>query len=410
MAIAAGLALTFPFLRDAAARPSDGFIAYYTAARLVLSGQAEALYDDAQFREATRTVGVAADDIYYVNPPTTSLVLVPLASLSYIGARTAWTVLSVGLLLAAGGWTAWRLRLGGWRLVALAVLPFYFEPLAANFEHGQVYVLVLAALVLARDAFRSDRSRSLGATLALLLLVKLAAAPLWLILAARRQWKPLAWALGASAAMILVTIPLIPAPVWIDFLKLLASIGGDPGLASPAYQSVPGLFRQVSHFDPAFSTAPWIENPRLGSLVGAVVVLGMFAATLVVTRRSANLDCIVAAAVALSVVVSPLSADYHYTILLLPVALLLARTRSLPGIALLAIAVWLIAADLAPRNPTPSYATFGGYARLLGGLLVWAQALATIYSRRHSSVVVTPEPVTSLHRDETIHAWTNGTG
>src|SRR5213080_4049587 len=89
----------------AATRPTHGFSAYYTAARLVLEGQDPArFYDDDWFREQTVRLGFAgAEDIYNVNPPTAALLLLPLAGLTPQVARAVWTglnLLFLGLALA----------------------------------------------------------------------------------------------------------------------------------------------------------------------------------------------------------------------------------------------------------------------------------------------------------------------
>jgi hypothetical protein len=99
-----------------------------------------------------------------------------------------------------------------------------------------------------------------------------------------------------------------------------------------------------------------------------------------------------AAFATLGVLVSPFSLDYHYTLLLLPIAVLLAARHQRPwppaATVLLMIAVALLALDLPFRGhlllPHPALALLG-YPKLYGGSLLWALCLwqmGTIRSAR----------------------------
>ena len=66
---------------------TDGFAAYYAAARVVLEGRADpVLYDDNLFRlEVERDTLGQASDIYWANPPTTALMFLPIAAFPVTG-------------------------------------------------------------------------------------------------------------------------------------------------------------------------------------------------------------------------------------------------------------------------------------------------------------------------------------
>src|SRR5207244_2324682 len=122
------------FLPGAAVRASNGFAAYYTAARLVVERADPArFYDDAWFRAQIAAHGPAVNEIYNVNPPTTSLLLLPLAGLDYTGARLIWTALNLAMLIAAGGCLVRRLGFGGPWLPAAIAYTLVYQPLFANF-------------------------------------------------------------------------------------------------------------------------------------------------------------------------------------------------------------------------------------------------------------------------------------
>ena len=188
----------------AATRPTHGFSAYYTAARLVLEGQDPArFYDDDWFREQTVRLGFAgAEDIYNVNPPTAALLLLPLAGLTPQVARAIWTglnLLCLGLALAGllrltcgdalasvgvlggardlppAGRTARRRRVGQDALTAggLALLVL-FQPAREEVRLGQAYALLLLGEVALLWAYLARRERTAGLLLGLLLGVKTA--------------------------------------------------------------------------------------------------------------------------------------------------------------------------------------------------------------------------------------------
>ena len=84
--------------------------------------------------------------------------------------------------------------------------------------------------------------------------------------------------------------------------------------------------------------------------------------------------------VLLGLIVSPVSADYHYVIALLPIGILLSQfrgqLRSWPGLILIT-GTLLIAADLPYRTArlTPGAWAFFAYPKLYGALLLWGLAL-----------------------------------
>src|SRR5439155_7266018 len=78
------LGVAFP----SAGRLTNGFSAYYTAAKLIREGAPVArFYDDEWFRAQTIRLGFErAPDIYNINPPAASLLFWPLSTLDPYGA------------------------------------------------------------------------------------------------------------------------------------------------------------------------------------------------------------------------------------------------------------------------------------------------------------------------------------
>src|SRR5207247_4894238 len=129
------------------------------------------------------------------NPPTLVLMLLPLGWLDAASARMLWT-LANALLLGASLWMLARLAFAERTSLAMycCAVALLAAPVAENFRLGQAYVLLLFLFVLAWWSLARTHRRYSGLSLAALLLLKLSGVPLWLMLAARRERRALAWA------------------------------------------------------------------------------------------------------------------------------------------------------------------------------------------------------------------------
>lgn len=148
--------------------------------------------------------GGLATDGFYGYSPAFIQALLPLRALPWDAAVWAWAALMLGgLVIAAGRWTP---------LVILA------PPVLGELIIGNVHLLYAAAIVL---SFRWPQ------TWALMLLTKVAPGIGVLWFAARREWRNLALALGATAAIALVSFVAAPA-LWFEWLQTLVQSAGKP--------------------------------------------------------------------------------------------------------------------------------------------------------------------------------------
>ena len=121
-----------------------------------------------------------------------------------------WTAVGLAIVVWLGG---------RWTLVLLAL-----PPLALELYHGNVLLLMAAAIAL---GFRFPWLWSF----VILTKVSPGVGVLWF--AFRREWRKLAWALGATAAISLVTLAITPH-YWAEFAASISS-----NLSEPQYYSVP---------------------------------------------------------------------------------------------------------------------------------------------------------------------------
>jgi hypothetical protein len=386
------------------------FSAYYTAARLTLHGQAGTRFCTEWFFEQQRALGFGnRADFFCPNPPTTALIMLPVAWLPPRIALAAWVactlalvigIVAVGVRLLAyvqhaygshfateiterkSGlfalrflWPLWQ-RIDGWRFVALAaiVAPFY-RPLHADLLAAQVYSLLALLYALWLYGYLTKRDWLCGAALAGLALAKLSGWPLWLLMIAARRWRALVWTIGVGLAGLLLSLPLVGFEFWRVYLfDQLLAIPTEPSSAVPANQTLSSLLRQCFAYDPHWAPRPLLDAPWLARALWWAIALPLVATTLsAVVRRPT--PAIPMALMCLVIPLQPAGEEYHYTLLLLVLLLLLSTWRAPLTLVAVAVAALLFA--------TPPYfvntAVFGGwplallaYPRMYAALLLWA--------------------------------------
>jgi hypothetical protein len=142
--------------------------------------------------------------------PPIAYLFAPLALLPWWLFVWLWTALGVGIVT----WLA-----GRWTLVVLAL-----PPVALELYHGNVHLLIAAALAL---SFRFPWMWSF------VVLTKITPGVGLLWFAVRREWRSLAIAVGATAAIVLLSLVIAPA-YWADFVRSIAS-----NVDQPQYFSIP---------------------------------------------------------------------------------------------------------------------------------------------------------------------------
>jgi Glycosyltransferase family 87 len=163
---------------------TNGFAAYYTASRILLETPRELrrAYDNPWFQERIDAFGFArVRDIYNIQPPTMSLMLVPIAWMSPARARIVWVICSVVLWWSGLALLVKTFARNGGGLVApwvrLAALTTAYISLADNFRQGQCYALLFfllcAVLYLAQHP-NPRRTWLAGVPLGVMLVLKMA--------------------------------------------------------------------------------------------------------------------------------------------------------------------------------------------------------------------------------------------
>lgn len=331
----------------AARAETYAFSAYYTSARLTLAGQGGAAFCSAWFFEQQRALGFGERADYFCpNPPTTALLMLPVAWLPPVPARYAWVALDVVMTVGIV-WLAWQVTIknqelrtenrgatvssglvGSWfsvlgsPVVLAALVVLLFKPLHADLHAGQVYTLLALLYALWLYGWAAGRDRLCGTALAGLALAKLAGWPLWLLALAGRRWRALGWALGLGALGGALSLPLLGLNFWLLYMRQqVPAISADPVYAAPAFQTLASMLRQIFVYNAQWSPAPLIDLPWLAGALWWALALGLLAATLLLARRGPLRAGM--AGLCLVVPLQPAGEEYHYTLLLGVVLVLL---------------------------------------------------------------------------------------
>jgi hypothetical protein len=376
LALSAG----FFFLRlvPYANRPTPGFTAGYSAARMLLTHQPMSkLYDSNYFGEFSRA-GSGIYEIYTVNTPAFPFLYLPFALLPADDAKLLWEIFSLGCLLAALAILYRHLGLTSLERMMLTALAFAFTPLYLNFVWGQCYAVLLLLHAALLSFWSRGRIMAASAAIALMLSLK-GYGLLFLVLALlRKEWL----LFGCTIAMFMLAAGFSMLAVGYDTWLAYAAAVGHLLQAIPAsatYQQTVGSFFSWFLARDEWHPHPWFDLPFL---VRPLIALSLAAGLLLLVRmvRSGERTALrqsFAAAMILSVVTAPLLFDYHYLLLLVPV-LICYKALSGPspsrGRTAFALALLLLVPKIPYYNDMFQSTWLGifGFPRLYGALiLLW---------------------------------------
>lgn len=375
------------------------FAAYLQAARSIAAGQNP--YHRLAVEYAHAIPGQALSANGYVYPPLLATLLAALIHLG-LNAPDAWLLWNVVTALAVGWMCVEVARLlRAWRWPHVHTLPLAailalatVAPAVAIYDlslgQADLLVMALAALALAREARDAPGS---WLTLGLAIAIKPQLAALlgvWLW-----QGRYRAVMLGAAAALLATLVPFAFAGgqgAIIDYLTFFTRWNALRGNAEYINQSLYGVTLRLftaNPYAPPLLVAPW-----LGALVrwlAVALTAGLWLWRIPRARPTSSLHALTQEALALPMIllISPLSEDIHYCLLIPPALLLLALSvgdwRRVPHGWANSAARWAVClvflALCVPRGQEVIYPTHlafwpGQTSHLLGPLIVQTRASA----------------------------------
>jgi len=376
---ALALAILLGYVVFSATRVTHGFVAYYAASRLLTAGQlGPTIYNDDWFQRFVQELtGSEVLEIFGPNPPTMSLMAVPVAWLDHTAARSVWLVASLAAFMvsiAMMGRAAGQSQVVPPVLLALVLLN---SAVFANLRTGQAYLFVSALLAATCLSLVRGRASLAGIFLGVALALKSSGVALIVMLAAQRRWRTLGVALlVVCGAALLVWLSADPQ-TWVAYADYVQAFVARPSSSATAYQTTLGFARRLCVADAVWNPSPAANCASLAMAVPALILASAVGVTILVAR-DASMRHWLAAAVCLSELTLPVAAEPHFVSLVIPILLLwpfneLGRRR-LAFLALVAVLLW-IPLDWTAHVFTSGWTALAAYPRLYAAWLLWAAAV-----------------------------------
>ena len=310
-------------------RPSGRLVDFaqeWTSARNFLSGRP--VYMDIN-KSIALNFGVTSSrfPVGAVNahPPASVLLALPFARLDYPQALVAWTGVSLAALALSLLLIARQPGMGsGWlSLVPISAVVMAGNPFDRQVYHGQLTLVLLLLITGSWVAVKTGHSRWAAVQIALAAALKVFPAFLFLYFLVRREWRELLVGLGALAVIAGSAVAVL------GFGNVLAyatvSLPSTQGYSDHWLNaSLAGFWSKLFHA-PSGHVAPLWFSPateRVLTLVSVGVVVAMIARSIRAARSEADRDRSFALAVIGMLLVSPLTWDHSFLLLILPIAVL----------------------------------------------------------------------------------------
>lgn len=260
-----------------------------------------------------------------VHPPTSVLLALPLVTLEYQQATLAWNVVSL-LALALSLIIVIRtlgIQFSPWSTLPIVGLLLVCDPLLQQVIQGQLNLILLLLITIVWAADRSGRYRLAGITLGFATAVKLFPGFLFVYFLLRRKWQPLF--VGALAFLVITLATL--AIVGVDTYHMyIAKILPQAATWKAAWNnaSLPGLWHKL--FDPVSRNGELtalMESPaaaKVFTLASWLIVLACLAPVVWRARTLRQRDLSFAATVTAMLLVSPVTWEHYFLLLLVPLA------------------------------------------------------------------------------------------
>jgi hypothetical protein len=272
------------------------------------------------------------DPICYSNlvnahPPTSILLFIPLAPFEYRPALLIWNL--AGLAMLGGSlWLVYRElrpKITSRSILTATVVILLSQPFIQQTFHGQLNLVLLLLITAAWAAERSERPAIAGALLGAATAIKLFPGFLFLPFAVRRQWRSLiAGAATVSVLFGLTAVILGPDVFPTYFQEIIPRL--QTYRTSWFNASLVGLFAKL--FDPATleeHVLPlWRSTAaaRAGILVSWTAVCGALIWCVGKAGSRTRCDHAFGATVTGMLLLSPMTWDYAFLLLIIPITLL----------------------------------------------------------------------------------------
>lgn len=373
------------FVVTNASRSTHGFVAYYTASKLLAEGEdVSGFYNNDWFSSNVKRFVPEVYEIYNVNMPTTSLIMLPLVKFDYSTARIIWTIFNFIILFAAVSFLIRKFSYKEFWVPLILILFLAYQPLYANFSFGQAYILIFCLLIVAWYAYVSGNEKLLGIAIGLIFILKSTSFIFWLFLLVQRRWRSLVWGFAAMLIIILLSLPWIGFDAWQTYAGKITGFVSNPSLSVTAYQTIHSFFHHLTTFSKEWNPEPLFNLPLLGDLLSVFCALIIVAVSSFIAFKQNKSEMAFGIFIITGLIISPVSLDYHYTILLLSILILINNIQKDSTAmlwVLILISISLIAVYLPYASPSLAKGVwaFFAYPKLYGAIGLWGLFIRAAY-------------------------------
>lgn len=308
-----------------------------------------------------------------IGPPAQALLLAPFAVLAQFdlsAARAGWFLLNfAGLVFGARAWSAaLGLPQTTWWPVLAAGCAVAF-PIYREFQVQNMTLLIFWVAGLAAAALVNGHESRAGVAVGVMTAVKLFPGLLIVYFLARARWRAAGVAMASAAVISVLPVLRFGPTGFVEVIRewLRTRTVGDWPIWNQNQSLSAAIWREVPG-----DTGLALATAGFAVLVGAVVWLGW-------TRRaktSASMSDEVAVVLMMSVLASPI-AWVSYWLLCLPLFMIVIRhIRLVPaqGVAVFAVAAFLISVVDAWRRSAPGGELIAAACLLIGAVTMWLPA------------------------------------
>ena len=375
-------------------RLNTDFPNYYITARLWREGYStNRIYEWIWLQRQKDYMGITRSDQPVVgfvpDTPFSALIASPLTFWSPLVSKRLWIVINLALLVSVAVFLRSITRLE-WRRLALLIGLCY--PLLRNFEYGQYYLLILLLVTAALWCYLHGRPFVAGALLGVAAGLKIFPALFILYFLRKRDARCVIGLVAGTVLSVLASLaafgPLLHR-VYVAQIIPWALRGEALDPYSLVSNSLSSLLHRLFLFEPEWNPHPLLHAPAAFAVLHPLLQLLVLAPALYFAtapeRDSRSLQLEWSTFLVALLAISTLPASYHFTVLILPVAVFAAeylRTSDYRSVTLLFLLYAAICFPWWPRSFWDGWWAFTAVPRLYFVLLLCGLCYMTLFRRR----------------------------
>jgi hypothetical protein len=304
---------------------------YYVSSKLIVEGkELNKIYDDDWFNQQIRNYGIEEQGKFSPFPPPTAFILLPLVSFEPLTAKRIWLILNIGLLLYCASLIQKIIK---WKYInALNLLLLSGIALANNFFLGQMYLLLLALILSGYLLIMGEKKFSGGIIWGIGAAIKYFPVILLPPFFNKQNRKIILSTLLSIILINLIGLFAFGIDVYKTFFRSVLFNHLDGHIAgqsqwSFAFQTWNSFLSNLFLYDSIENPAPLISSVTAFYFAKYFIYSSLIGLAIWVYRKTKSMKSVKEIALILlsatSLALLPISASYHFLLLLFPLVLLI---------------------------------------------------------------------------------------